>query len=168
MSKCFRASVLATVIGASLSGCYAPNNGGGVFSMTGGPCTYYSTETMQKSVTMVDVRTNEMLFSIDLPPGKQLTMVFEEGAGDDPVYRPDLMRYEVFELGTTGGKLHSELTVPNAASRRVDVSVRQQGNYAGPRPRRALRADETANQPDWWTPRGGPMPNERRFNLYDN
>jgi hypothetical protein len=160
-------SALATLL-AGTPGCYAPNNGGGVFSHTGGPTTYYSSEISQKTITIVDVRTDEVVFSVDLPAGKQLTFQFDEGAGDDPVMRPDLMRYEIMDIGTTSGKLKSSQTVPNAASRKVDVDVRQRVEYAGAPPQRALRTDQVSDRPDWWTPEGGPMPEDRKTNLYDN
>jgi hypothetical protein len=43
-----------------LGGCYSP--GGGMLGGTGGPQTYRSTETMQKTITMVDVRTEKPFF----------------------------------------------------------------------------------------------------------
>jgi hypothetical protein len=150
---------------AAVPACYSP--GGGMFSSTAGPSTFYSTESMQKSVTLVDLRTDQVVLHIDIPPGKQLTLDFDAGDGDDPVNTPDLLRYEVMELGTKSGKLNNSLTVPNAASRRLDVSVRQRIEAAGDSGARALRTDQMADRPDWWTPQGGPMPDDRRLDLYD-
>ena len=160
--------VISATVGLTLiaaSGCYSP--GGGLFSSTDGAHTFYSTETMQKSVTLVDLRTNEVVYHIDIPAGKQLTFDFETGEGDDPVNTPDLLRYEIMDVGTKSGKLNNSLTVPNAASRRLDVEVRQRIEVAGGSPTRALRTDEMADRPDWWTPQGGPMPDDRRLDLYD-
>jgi len=155
----------------TLTGCQATNNGG-MFSYTGGPTTIQSTETMQKSVRMIDVRSGEVFFSLDIPAGKQLTFDFERGDGDDPVYTPDLMRYEVKDANSTWGgfgRLHSAMTVPNAASRRVDVLVRQGVQYAPGSPEQsALRTDQLQDRPDWWTPRGGALPDDDGHSVYDH
>src|SRR5687767_7821247 len=106
-----------------LAGCHKP--GGGMVSKTHRPATVGSNQLTQKSVSLIDMRTNEVIFAIDIPPLKQLTLDFEKGAGDDPVMTPDLMRYEIMDRGTTTGKLSNSMTVPDAASRRLDLHVRQ-------------------------------------------
>lgn len=156
----------------ALGGCQGTNNGGGMFAYTGGPTTIESTETIQKTVRMVDLRSGEVFFSMDIPAGKQLTFDFDRGDGDDPVYTPDIMRYEIKDAnGTWGGfgKLHSAMTCPNAASRRVDVFVKQGIQYTpAPPEQAALRTDQMKDRPDWWTPRGGALPDDRRHEVYDN
>jgi hypothetical protein len=154
------------VIAVTLAGCHTPS--GGIMPFTGGSTTYYSTEMMQKTVTLVDLRSGEVLFAIDVPVGKQLTIDFDKEEGDDPVNRPDLMRWEIMEQGTSIGKLDNQMSVPNAASRRVDVTLRHGPAYAGAQPPRPLRSDETANRPAWWTPEGGPMPEDKAAKLYDD
>lgn len=156
---------LGLVFAAGLGGCYTPS--GGLFPSGGGPLTYYSTETSPKTVKIIDMRSMEEVFVIDIPAGKQLVLDFDKGGGDDPVNTPDLLRYEVNDIGTTAGTLHNAMTVPNGASRRIDVYLRQAPEYAGGPPQRALRSDEVANRPDWWTPKGGPMPENKARNLYD-
>jgi hypothetical protein len=99
--------------------------------------------------------------------GKQLTLDFREGKGDDPVLTPDLMVYQVFDLGTSIGKLRNSVTVPNSYSRRIDVDYRAAPEEAPPPPDRPLRSDELADRPDWWTPQGGPRPDDRSKTLYD-
>ena len=86
---------------------------------------YPSSVHNPKTLTIVDTRTSETIFTIDIPVGKQLVIDFEEGQGDDPLKTPDLMRYRIFDLGVTIGKLDSAITVPPASSRRVDVDIRQ-------------------------------------------
>ena len=136
---------------------------------TGGSHTYYSTETLPKTVRLVDVRTDEVVFSVDVPPGKQLTLDFVEGAGDDPVYSPDLLRYQIFDIGTTIGKLHNSLTIPAASSRRLDMFVRQGPEYVIAAPDRELRTDEIQDRPDWWTPSGGELPDDpKAMKSYDD
>ena len=165
MMRHFIAGLMIAGVGF-LNGCYSP--GGGMFSKTDGPVTIASNQMTQKSVSLIDMRTNDVIVAIDIPPLKQLTIDFEKGEGDDPVMTPDLMRYQIQDMGTKFGKLENSMTVPDAASRRLDLHVRQRVEFAEAPPTRPLRTDETADRPDWWTPRGGPMPEERNSTLYDN
>ncbi len=159
--------VLSVMTMLALAGCHMPH--GGWFGGTGSSQTYYSTEARPTTITLVDVRTGESLFAMDIPAGKQLTIVLDEGEGDDPVYRPNLLRYQIFDIGTTTGKLRSSMTVPPANVLRFDVSFRE-GNELRPAPyNHELRADQTADLPDWWTPEGGPLPDEDvKATMYDD
>lgn len=123
MPRSAKATTLMAAAAMVLAGCYLP--GGGLFNYTGAPATYYSTEHLPKTVTLVDTCTDEAIFSIEIPPGKQLTVDFVEGGGEDRVHTPDLMRYEIFDVGTTFGRLSSSLSVPNAECRRLDVDFRE-------------------------------------------
>ena len=98
--------------------------------------------------------------------GKQLTLDFQEGEGDDPDRTPDLMVYQIFDLGTSIGKLRNSVTVPSSYCRRIDVDYRPPEERP-PSPDQPLRADELADRPDWWTPEGGPRPEDRSRDLYD-
>lgn len=150
----------------SLSGCFTP--GGGIMPKSGGPQTYPSTETRQTSLRMIDMRDGKEFFAIDIPPGKQLVIQFVKGDGDDPVYRPDMLRYEVMDDGKSTGKLENSMSVPNGPSRRIDVFVNQKVAYGTAPPGRELRTDEVADRPDWWTAEGGPAPKETGSSMYDN
>ena len=168
----FRSAIALTglLTAAVLSGCnYHSTSNGGMWAYTGGPQTIASTETIQKTVRMVDRRSGEVFFSIDIPPGKQLTFDFDRGDGDDAVYTPDLMRYEVKDIGDRNGSLSSGMTVPGEASRMVEVYVRQGVQYTNQPPEAAaLRTDQAADRPDWWTPRGGALPENSSHKIYDN
>jgi hypothetical protein len=154
---------------ALFTGCHATNNGGGALAYTGGPQTVASTETLQKTVRMIDTRSGEVFFAIDIPPGMQLTYDFDRDEGDDAVYTPDIMRYEVKKIGDKSGRLGSAQTVPNAASRRVEVDVKQGTLYSNESPESAaLRTDSPADRPDWWTARGGALPDQKSHTVYDN
>ena len=87
--------------------------------------------------------------------GKQLVVDFETGNGDDLVETPDLMRWEIFDIGTGWGALNNAMTVPNRWSRRLDVAIRPASEYAPRVEDQAMRVDELGEQPDWWTPEGG-------------
>ena len=159
----FPAAIVAAFV---ISGCYSP--GGGIMPRAGGAMTWVSTERSIKTIRIIDIRDNEEFFSIDIPVDRQLVIEFDKGMGDDPVNTPDLMRYEVMIAGTSMGTLHNAMTVPNAASRRIDVYVTQGPEYAkGSEAQRQLRTDEINNRPDWWTPKGGPMPDDKSRSLYD-
>jgi hypothetical protein len=138
--------------------------------------TYWSTEMAPKTVTVVDTRTCEEVFAMDIPPGKQLVMNFSDdnpqygsskNTGDDPVHRPALMTYQVMDLGQQTGRLQNSLTVPGLWARRVDVTIRKSGEIAPTPPEVALRADQEADRPAWWTPKGGAMPPKYGDSNYD-
>jgi hypothetical protein len=150
---------------AMLAGCHSPR--GAILTYSGGSATYQSTELMPKTVTIVDTRTEETVFTMDIPAGRQLTVQFFRDQGDDPVRTPDLMMYEVFDLGTRVGKLRNSLTVPNATCRRVDLDFREGPEAAPTPPSEMYRTDRLANRPPWWKPEGGPMPDADSKNIYD-
>ncbi len=158
-------TVLAFALQLSIGGCHSP--AGGTMPHSGGTMTYVSTETRQTSITVVDLRTDEELFVMYIPPGKQLTMDFRAKAGDDPVHTPDIMRWELFDAGRRTGRLKNSLTVPNAASRRIDVEIHQGIEWADAPQEEVLRTDELADRPDWWTPRGGELPGDTPAGMYD-
>jgi hypothetical protein len=130
-----------------------------MFQRSGGALTYYSTEPLPMTITLVDTRSEEPVFAMEIPVGKQLTLQFREDKGDDPVGTPDLMVYEVFPRGTKGGKLRNALTVPNRYCRRIDVTYRAAPEAAPVPPDQAIRADQ--ERPAWWTPEGGPLPPDK-------
>jgi hypothetical protein len=147
-------------------GCFSPH--GPIMNYSGAPHTYHSTETRPKTVTITDTRTMEEVWTLEIPPGKQLTFDFVKGEGDDPVMRPDLLRWQVLDLGSTTGRLRNTAPVPSSACRRVDVRFREGPEYQNAPPPQALRIDRQADQPEWWTPDGGPLPpDDPAMTLYD-
>jgi len=160
-----RSALCFTAI-ATLSACHGP--GGAFIPYQGQSITYESTEIMPKTVQIRDLRSDEIVFTMEVPAGKQLTFQFSEGDGDDPVYTPDLMRYEVFDIGTRTGSLSSAMSVPPYWARRIDVYFRQGPEYTAASPEQALRTDQAADRPDWWTSRGGDRPEDPHGNrIYD-
>ena len=149
-----------------LSGCYTAS--GGIMPKSGGPQTYVSTATMHKTVRMVDVRNEQEFFVCQIPPGQQLVIQFDEGEGDDPVFRPDRLRWEVMPNTKSTGKLKNAMSVPDGPSRIIYLDVNQKPEYAPDDTKhRELRTDETADRPDWWTAEGGEMPRETGTTIYD-
>ena len=135
------------------AGCYTPQ--GGLMPASSGALTYYSTSEEPKTIVLLDMRNGENIFEMKIPVGKQLVMQFYTDSGDDPVYTPDLLKYQVMDLGTQYGSLQNSVTVPDAYSRRIDVFRRPGEKYEAPEPNRQLRTDEVADRPPGWTPQGG-------------
>ncbi len=160
------AAALACSLAFGLGGCYSPK-GGAMPSAVGG-FTYTSTETFGKSFTLVDVRTGEPVFSQVIPPGEQLTIRFLEGLGDDPVVTPDRMLYELQPIGTSTGRLRNQITVPPAGARRIDIDVTQDPRFRERPQDERYRVDSPEDRPDWWSPRGGQIPDERMRQPYDD
>lgn len=158
-------AALTALMAGSLVGCmHTP--GGTMFGSPTSAITYYSTEQLQKTVTVYDTRTEEPFFSMEIPVGKQLTIQFVADRGDDKVNTPDLMLYQIWDIGTTMGQLRNSMTVPNGASRRIDIKLHQGPAYAEAPEDMPLRVDQ--NQPDWWSAKGGPMPESSGKSMYDN
>ncbi len=156
------ASLAASV---TLVGCHKP--GGGWFARTGDTDTYFSYEDRPTTITLIDTSTREELFSMDIPPGKQLVLDFVPGDGDDPVYRPDLMRYQIMDRGEQVGSLRNSLTVPAYDRRMVVMDIREGWENRPEPPDADMRADKAADRPEWWTAKGGPMPADKGRTLYD-
>ena len=166
MSRRIMTLALSLAVSAGLAGCLRPQ--GALMPYSGAPATYWSTETAPKTVRVFDMRTNEVIFSIDIPAGKQLSLDFVAGKGDDPVYSPDLMRWQIFDLETTTGTLKNSMTVPHWSSRRIEVAMRSGPEYTPTHPNEAIRTDQLEDRPTWWTPEGGEIPdNEYGKGNYD-
>ena len=140
----------------AISGCkmYAPG-GNPFFNSPDSATTWESTEEFPKNITLIDTRSGEKIFVMEIPVGKQLVIDFETGTGNDAVETPDLMRWEVFPNGTGWGELSNAMTVPNRWSRRLDVALRTSSEYAMSSEDPASRVDQLEDHPDWWSPEGG-------------
>ncbi len=158
-----RTLLLITSVTLLLVGCYNPR--GAFYPYVGQAVTYWSTERKPTTITIIDTRTMEPFFTVEIPVGKQLVLDFKDGDGDDNVLTPDLMRYEVFEVGTTTGTLRNALTVPDQFSRRIDVTYRPAPEYAQVPKDQQDRVDK--NKPDWWSSEGGPKPGNAAIQMHD-
>jgi len=141
-----------------LSGCFGPR--GAVVPYSGDGYTYISTEMRPVTVTLIDTRTDEVFFKMEVPVGKQLTLNFLEGKGDDPVERPDRMIYAIFDAGKTTGRLTNQMTCPPAACRRIDYTLRSMPEWREEPPEYGDRIDAVKGKPAWWTPQGGELPKQ--------
>ncbi|MFG0251436.1 MAG: hypothetical protein ACF8NJ_01020 [Phycisphaerales bacterium JB038] len=111
-----------------LGGCKSAYFPGGNFR-SANTFTYISTTSAPKTITLLDTRSGEEIWSVDVPVGHQLTMSFRDGEGDDPVYLPDLMQYRISPERFYFGRLDSQISVPNENSRRVVMTLRPSPEY---------------------------------------
>jgi len=116
--------------------------GGGVLPSAAGtasPLTWESTAACPKTVAIIDTRTGETVFELDIPMGQQLSVQFYEHK--DPQKHPeapDLMKYTLQPLGRWVGHLTQSIEVPHAWNRRIDVFFRTPESYTPPDPTRPV------------------------------
>lgn len=87
--------------------------------------TYVSTAYTPQTVSIVDTRSGEVIWSRDIPVDQQLNLRFVKDVNKDNPSRPDAMKYGVSKAGNRWGRLTDEITVPPSSARRVDVELRQ-------------------------------------------
>lgn len=112
-------SLAALSLGA-LAGCYSP--GGPGYSGLA-PLTYHSTEMSPKTVSLIDKRTGETVWSVDVPVNQQLVIRFRENMNEGS-FMPDTMLWRVMEKGRWTGNLDNEIPAPPRYARRVDMTLR--------------------------------------------
>ena len=86
--------------------------------------TYWSDPHTPQTVELIDLRTGETLFAVDIPPRQQLVVKFVKNHGEETAWMPDLMKWELMPRGTKRGQLDNSMPVPPSFSRRLDVSLR--------------------------------------------
>jgi len=109
----------ALLAAAALSGCYQP--GGPYWSAD--THTYWSTTWAPKTVSLLDTRTGETIWTAEVPVDKQLVMQFVEDRGRGGEL-PDLMQWEIMDRGRNFGSLSNQTPVPAKHRRRVDLALR--------------------------------------------
>lgn len=114
---------LATIALTPLGGCnpYKPGGSG----QSADTFTYISDAFSPKTVSLIDTRTGETVWSYEVPVARQLTIRFYKTYKEqaDP-NNPDLMRWEELKPGTEYGSLRNSMNVPPAEARRIDLTVR--------------------------------------------
>lgn len=84
--------------------------------------TFVSTTWRPWTVTLIDTRTGEPMWSMDVPVGRQLVMQFRKGTGPNE-FKPDMMDWEIREAGRRGA-LHNQIPVPPTYARRLEPTLR--------------------------------------------
>lgn len=87
--------------------------------------TYVSRPYEAKTVSVIDTRTQEVVFSLDIPVGQQLSMNFDDRESNRDKYMSGTMRWAVQPAGSRFGTLRNRIDVPPAHSRRIDMEIRQ-------------------------------------------
>ncbi len=120
---------LGVGLGAGLSGCIGYSPGGNMASND--EYTYWSTPHLPQTVTLIDTRTGEKIWTYEIPVGKQLVMHFytDEYPGANFT---DSMRWDIMDVETSFGHMKNEMPVPGHFARRVDVEVRPSPEAAPP------------------------------------
>ena len=101
-----RLGILLTGMTLLASGC----------SYSGDRHIYESTAWYPQTVTLVDTRTGEDIWAVDVPVGKQLIVGFRGGAGPND-HKPDVMYWSVTDLGRKSTNDKSEMPVPGPDAR---------------------------------------------------
>jgi hypothetical protein len=86
--------------------------------------TYWSTAHNPTTVSIIDTRTDQVIWSTDIPVDMQLVINFEEDEGDDNRVTPAKMYFDTWKLGRTSGTPRQSINVPAADARRIDVKQR--------------------------------------------
>lgn len=115
---------LALIAMASLGGCISADNALGLQS-SGRPETYLSTPGVPQSIAVVDTRTGETVWAMDIPVGQQLTLHFRDVGKRSNELGYDEMEWQLNAIGSPSRTLSNAMRVPPAYARRIDGSVRQ-------------------------------------------
>ncbi len=105
---------------AGLPGACGRGEGGPFFSND--KHTYVSTSWRPWTISLIDTRTGEPVWSVDVPVGKQVTVQFREGSGPNQ-FKPDMMDWEIREAGRRG-VLRNQIPVPPSHVRRLEPTIR--------------------------------------------
>jgi len=103
-----------------LTGC-AYNEAGPGYS--GDIHTYVSTAWRPWTVTLIDTRTGEAVWSADVPVDQQLVVRFRRGDGPSPEL-PDMMDWGLMDAGEWYGNRNNRLPVPGGDARLLKPTLR--------------------------------------------
>lgn len=85
--------------------------------------TYISREWEPKTISVIDTRTGQAVWSYEVPVGRQLIMEFFQGGSGDATL-PDRLHWGDRDAGTLFGLPENSVNVPSASARRVDMKLR--------------------------------------------
>jgi hypothetical protein len=83
--------------------------------------TYPSTVDTPQTIKLMNSVTGQQLWVVDIPIGKQMVIWFYDNQKTGDPNNPSIMRWELMDLGETGGDLDNAMPVPGPGVRRVDV-----------------------------------------------
>jgi hypothetical protein len=106
-----------------LGGCYSE----GGLGWSEDQFVYVSHEYQPWSVTLIDLRTGQEIWAIDVPVGQQLVVHFlpNDGAKQgESGFTPDSMEWALMKKGTEFGPLPNKIAVPGKESRKLVGNLR--------------------------------------------
>lgn len=95
--------------------------------------TYESTPDTPWTVSVVDLTTGETIWTCDVPIGKKLVVRFYEDENPSNQVRPSVLRWKFMAKDQYSGTLDNAIAVPPKYARRLDTSLRTEGQ-ARPEP----------------------------------
>lgn len=118
-----RSAILAGVLagaGLAITGCAGES--GAYWSED--RYVYVSRAWQPKTITLIDTRTGESLWSVDIPVGQQLIVSFSRGTGPNE-YKPDEIIWGMSPEGrNTAAGRNNRMPCPGRESRRLDMALR--------------------------------------------
>ncbi len=103
----------------SATGCYKEGGKGISLDLY----TYKSTSQQPKTLTLVDTRTGEAIWTADVPVGQQLVVRFY-GNANKMDYYTDTMKWGIMPNGRVIAGLPNAMPVPGRIARRLDMTLR--------------------------------------------
>jgi len=89
--------------------------------------TYWSEPWAPKTISLIDTRTDQTLWSVDVPVGKQLIVRFRKGKGEGE-HMPDLMQWGLMDRGRLVGfkpmVFDNEIPAPDRFARKLEMTLR--------------------------------------------
>jgi len=128
-----RAGVLfaaAIVTAGTLVGCMGGNSYSG---RSADRYRYESTSYSPKTISLLDTRTGETAWSVDVPVGQAIQISFSEGTGPNE-YRPDEIRWEMAPLDRFIVTPSNSQPCPPAYSRMIVMTERDKPEPIGVNP----------------------------------
>lgn len=119
------ARAMALALGAALltaGGCWTPGGWNSDDSRV-----FQSAEYLPQTVSLVDTRTQQVVWTYDVPVGRQLVTRFVSPSSsqrvEDPAF-PDTLMWDDWESGQMFGNPNRQQKVPPRTARRWEVSLR--------------------------------------------
>ncbi|MFU8829200.1 MAG: hypothetical protein ACNA8P_07165 [Phycisphaerales bacterium] len=108
--------------------------GGNTFSgRSGAGERYESTSYSPKTISLIDTRTGEVAWSVDVPVGQAVQLTFSEGTGPNE-FRPDEIRWEIAPIDRRIITPMNRQPCPPAYARRLDLTLRPTPENVGTNP----------------------------------
>jgi len=127
-TRLLSALAIAGVSALLLPGCVTHHPGGN--QRSDDQFTYVSTAFLPVNITLVDTRTSESFWSVEVPVGEKLVIqFFKDRAKQASANTPDLLRWEMYDAKRNISPLRNAMAVPPADLVRIDVSYREGPEY---------------------------------------